>query len=339
MVSSPPFLEGALGLSRVSVGLPRSTDPVEDLLVRAGRGPMERRMFAKVFGLRDSPTLAEDERMEDLLVRAGLDALGGEPAQLVLYGHTLLNSDLDSADTVLEGLRSRLGLCADVNRADVNRGTGFYSVSHINCAAMLRSVELARRFLTRPGAGPGERVLVLGGDQASSHHGRARVIPGIAVPGDAAVGVMVHASSARRRIRYRYLGGASSRDTRFYRNQRMSPPELGLFQEASCEETVRTLRRSVDAAGLTMDRVDWVMPHLTSRMFWGRVSRSSGIPKDRICLDLVSELGHNYGADALLALEHADRSGRLRPGDRCVLFAIGQGAYFQSMVVEVEEDS
>ena len=102
---------------------------------------------------------------------------------------------------------------------------------------------------------------------------------------------------------------------------------------------MHVLRRSVEAAGLTVDRVDWVMPHLTSRMFWGKVSRSSGIPKDRICLDMIPELGHNYGADALLALEHAERSGRLRPGDRCVLFAIGQGAYFQSMVVEVEEDS
>ncbi|WP_323747715.1 3-oxoacyl-[acyl-carrier-protein] synthase III C-terminal domain-containing protein [Catenulispora rubra] len=311
------------------MSLPRSADPVEDLLVRAGRGPMERRMFAKVFGLRDSPTLAEDERLEDLLVEAGLAALGGEPAQLVLYGHTLLTSDLDSADARLDGLRSRLG----------QSGTAFYSVSHINCAAMLRSVELARRFLTRPGAGPAERVLVLGGDQASSHQGRARVIPGIAVPGDAVVGVVVHAPTTRRRPRYRYLGGASSRDTRFHRNMRMSPPELALFQEASCEQTVSTLRRAVDAAGLTMDRIDWVLPHLTSRMFWGKVSRSSGIPKDRICMDLIPELGHNFGADALLALEHADRSGRLRPGDRCVLFAIGQGAYFQSMVVEVEEDS
>lgn len=329
MSLSPPSREGALGLSRVSVSLPRSSDAVEDLLVRAGRETLERRMFAKVFGLSRSPTLAEDERMEDLLVRAGLAALDGESAQLVLYGHTLLSSDLDSADARLEGLRSRLGL----------PDTSFYGVSYINCAAMLRSVELARRFLTRPGADPTERVLVLGGDQASSHEGRARVIPGIAVPGDAAVGVVVHAPSARRRPRYRYLGGSAARHTRFHRNMRMSPQELAQFQEVSCQETVRTLARSVDDAGLTVDQIDWVMPHLTSRMFWGKVSRSSGIPKERICLDLIPELGHNYGADALLALEHADRSGRLRPGDRCVLFAIGQGAYFQSMVVEVEEDS
>ena len=101
-----------------------------------------------------------------------------------------------------------------------------------------------------------EWVLVLGGDQASSHEGRARVIPGIAVPGDAAVGVVVHAPTAQRRPRYRYLGGASARHTRFHRNMRMSPPELAQFQEVSCEETVRTSGRSRRDAGLTPDRID-----------------------------------------------------------------------------------
>ena len=326
--ASPSPADG-LGLSRVAVRLPRSTEAVEEILVRAGRGAMERRMLTKVYGLSRSPTLAEDERMEDLLVEAGRAVLDGRPAHLVLYGHTLLASDLDSADGCLDGLRSRLG----------PSGARFFSLSHINCAATLRCIELARRFLARPDAGPGERVLVLGGDQGSSYQGRVRVIPGIAVPGDAAVGVLVHAATPERRPRYRYLGGAVTRDTRFHRNLRMSPREAALFHEVSCEETVRILRRAVQAAGLTTDQVDWVMPHLTSRMFWGKVSRLSGIPKDRICLDLVPELGHNYGSDALLALEHADRSGRLRPGDRCVLVAIGQGAYFQSMVVEVEEDS
>ena len=45
----------------------------------------------------------------------------------------------------------------------------------------------------------------------------------------------------------------------------------------------------------------------------------------------------SVGADALMALDHADRAGRLRPGDVCALIAIGQGAYFQALVVSVEE--
>ncbi len=96
--------------------------------------------------------------------------------------------------------------------------------------------------------------------------------------------------------------------------------------------------RAARAAGLGTESLDWVMPHLSNRMFWRTFSAQSGIPWDRICLDLMPEQGHNFGGDALMALGHEDRAGRLRPGDRCALVAIGQGAYFQSMIVEVEGD-
>jgi 3-oxoacyl-[acyl-carrier-protein] synthase-3 len=329
MTTRQPRPAPPLGLSRVAVRLPRLSEPVDDILVRAGRGAMERKMFARVHGLRTSPTLAPGERMADLLVAAGRAALDGGPAALVLYGHTLLASELDRSGPALDVLRSRLGVEAG----------RFYGLSHVNCASVLRAVELARRYLGRPGAGPAERVLVLGGDQGSSYQGLSRVIPGVAVAGDAAVGVVVQAATADTAPRYRYLGGAAGRDTRFHRNLRMSPEEAAAFNEVCCEETVATMRRAVRAAGLTLDQVDWVMPHLSNRMFWGKVSRRSGIPKDRMCLDLIPERGHNFGTDAFMALEHAERSGLLRPGERCVLVAIGQGAYFQSMVVEVKEDA
>ena len=318
-----------IGLSRVAVRLPHSTEAVEEILVRAGSEPMERKMFAKVHGLRESPTLAEDESLEDLLVDAGRAVVGGQPVQLALYGHTQISSDLDRSDGYLDGLRSRLGLS----------GTRFFGLSYINCASVLRSVELARQFLARPEADPADRVLVLGGDQGSSYRDWARVTPGVTVGGDAAVGVLVHADAPERRPRYRYLGGAIGRDTRFHRGARMSLQEADLFNVVWYEETARTMLRAVEAAGLTPDQVDRVMPDLSNRMFWGKVGKRTGIPKDRFCLDLIPELGHNFGSDALIALEHADRTGRLRPGDRCLLCAVGLGAYFQAMIVEVREDS
>jgi 3-oxoacyl-[acyl-carrier-protein] synthase-3 len=42
--------------------------------------------------------------------------------------------------------------------------------------------------------------------------------------------------------------------------------------------------------------------------------------------------------DALVALANAERAGQLDPGDRCLLVAIGDGAYFQAAVVEVTAD-
>ena len=315
----------AVGLSRVAVRLPRRLEPVEDILVRAGRDAMERKMFARIHGLRTSPTLAPGERMEDLLVAAGRDALGGGGAGTILYGHTMLTQEFGLRGGFPDRLRERLGL----------PDAGFFGLSHVNCTSVLRAVDLARRHLSRPDGRPGDRVLVLGGDHGSVD-AHSRVIPGMAVGGDAAVGVVVHAGPG---LRYRLLGSATGRDARFHRNLRMTPDEASLFSKVCCEGTVRTIQRAAADAALSAEALDWVLPHLSNRMFWGMVAKRAGIAKDRICLDLIPEYGHNFGGDALMALEHADRTGRLRPGDRCALVSLAQGAYFQAVIVEVEDDS
>jgi 3-oxoacyl-[acyl-carrier-protein] synthase-3 len=312
-----------LGLSRVAVRLPRRSEPVRDVLARAGRGAMERKVFTRIYGLRDTPTLAEGERMEDLLAEAGRAALGGGDAALVLYGHTMLTQKFGLRAGFPDRLRSRLGL----------PGSRFFGLSHVNCTSVLRCLEYARRYLRRPGAAPAERVLVLGGDQASVHD-ESRVIPGMAVGGDGAVAVLVHGGFPR----YRYLGGATGRDSRFHRNLELSDEESKVFSKVCLAQVADTVRRAAASAGMECGDLDWVMPHLSNRMFWSAFSRETGIAKDRICLELIPERGHNFGGDALMALEHADSAGRLRPGDRCALVSLALGAYFQAVIVEVEED-
>jgi len=94
-----------IGLSKVAVQLPGRSEPVQDILLRAGRDAMERKMFAKVHGLRESPTLADHEQLEDLFVAAGRAALDGGTAGLVLYGHTMLTQEFGlSRNTVIKAI-------------------------------------------------------------------------------------------------------------------------------------------------------------------------------------------------------------------------------------------
>jgi 3-oxoacyl-[acyl-carrier-protein] synthase III len=312
-----------IALSRVSVGLPDRMESVEDILARNDRPITERRLFTKVYKLRQSPTLAPGDRMADLIVRTGARALADDTAQMVLYGHTLLLQEFGYRGGFAARLREGLGL----------PDTPFYGVSHIACTSVLRSVELARRFLNRPQAQPEETVLVLGGDHGSVVDS-ARIVPGMTVGGDAAIGVLVR----RDRGRYRYLGGAVGRDTRFHRSLRMNAAELRLFSQVCCSRVVEVVHEALATAGLTLDDIAWVMPHLSNAMFWRTFSNASGIPMERFCLDLITEQGHTFGADSLMALDHADRTGRLEVGQRCLLIALGQGAYFQVVVVEIAED-
>ncbi|MFC5747679.1 3-oxoacyl-[acyl-carrier-protein] synthase III C-terminal domain-containing protein [Actinomadura rugatobispora] len=333
---------GSPVLSRVSVRLPRGVESVDRVLERAGHGPFERRMFRRFHGLRDSPTLASGERMEDLLVGAGREALGGRGADVVLYGHS----------HVVQGFADRPGFARRLCAALGVPGAEFYGISQVHCVSVLRAVEVARRYHARPGARPGDRVLVLGGDQGS-YDDSARIIPNVTVGGDAAAAVVVHAPHGRPdehgepgehgehdehgdgTPRYRYLSGAALRDQRFHRALRMTQREQALYAKACMEHVTTVLREATGRAGFGITDLDWIMPDLTNAVFWRNFCRETGVERGRVPLDLLPLRGHNYGIDALSALQHADATGRLRPGDRCALVALGHGAYFQVVVVEV----
>jgi 3-oxoacyl-[acyl-carrier-protein] synthase III len=320
-------VRGATGLSQVSVGFPRGSERVDRVLERAGYSAAERRVFARLHGLRDTPTLAPDESMEDLLVGAGREALAGRGADIVLYAHSHVVQEFASRPGFAQRLRAALG----VPEAE------FYGISHINCVGMLRAVEIARRYHARPGARPEDRVLVLGGDQGS-YDDSARVIPGVSVGGDAAAAVVVHSSQSRHLPRYRYVSGGALRDHRFHRGLRMTQEELTLYPRACLDHLATVLREAAHQAGLRVTDLNWIMPDLASAAFWRNFCRAAGVDRDRLCLDLLPVRGHNYGIDALSALRHADLTGRLRPGDRCALVALGAGAYVQVVVVEVLGD-
>jgi 3-oxoacyl-[acyl-carrier-protein] synthase-3 len=315
---------GTMGLSRVSVRFPRGSESVDRVLERAGYSVIERRIFSRLHGLRDTPTLAAGERMEDLLVGAGREALAGGGADVVLYGHSHLVQDF----AIRPGFARRLCAALGVPRAE------FYGISHLNCVSMLRAMEVARWYHARPGARPSDRVLVLGGDQGSCDDS-ARIIPRVSVAGDAAAAVVVHSSRGREPSRYRYLSSGALRDQRFHRHLRMTQQELTLYTKACLRHVATVLHQATDRAGLRVPDLDWIMPDLTNATFWRSFCRAAGVERDRVCLDLLPERGHNFGIDALSALRHADLTGRLRHGDRCALIALGAGAYVQVVVVEV----
>lgn len=312
---------GTIALSRVAVGLPSGLEPVADILARNGRPVTEQRMFDRLYKLRQSPTLGEGERMADLLIRTGRAALAGRRPALVLYGHTLQIQPFAHDGAFAAMVRTELDL----------PGVPFFGVSHVACTSVLRSVELAGRFLGREARADDECVLVLGGDQGSVSD-RARILPGMTVSGDAAVGFLVERAG-----RYRVLSTATGRDTRFHRNLRMSAEELRLFGAVCADQQIATIDSALADAGLTRADVDWVMPHLSNAMFWKTVSAKSGIGIEKFRTELLPLRGHNFGTDALMALEHADGAGELAVGQRCVLLSLGQGAYYQVVVIEIAE--
>lgn len=85
-------------------------------------------------------------------------------------------------------------------------------------------------------------------------------------------------------------------------------------------------------AGLTIDDVDWLIPHQTGRNIIDAVTEQLKIPPERVVV-VIDHIGNVSGATLPIALDEARRQGRLRNGDTIVMTAVGAGMAWGALVV------
>jgi 3-oxoacyl-[acyl-carrier-protein] synthase III len=77
-------------------------------------------------------------------------------------------------------------------------------------------------------------------------------------------------------------------------------------------------------AGVTPAEVDWFVPHQANRRILEGTARKLGISEDKIVMTLDHH-GNTSAASIPLAFDEAVRDGRIKPGDLCLLEAMGGG--------------
>jgi 3-oxoacyl-[acyl-carrier-protein] synthase-3 len=104
------------------------------------------------------------------------------------------------------------------------------------------------------------------------------------------------------------------------------------FREAVARLSLATVQ-AVRAAGARLEDVDLFVYHQANGRILSAVGERLGLPADRV-VDCISEYGNTSAATLPLALEHAERDGRLTPGHRVLLGAFGAGFTWGATVVE-----
>ena len=80
----------------------------------------------------------------------------------------------------------------------------------------------------------------------------------------------------------------------------------------------------LDAAGLTPDDVDWVVPHQANARILDATARKLGLPAEKVVVT-VDQHANTSAASVPLALDTAVKDGRIQRGDLLVLEAMGGG--------------
>ena len=82
--------------------------------------------------------------------------------------------------------------------------------------------------------------------------------------------------------------------------------------------------RSSSAPGSQLDDIDLFVYHQANRRILAGIAERLGIEDERV-VDAIAHAGNTSAASLPLALDAARRDGRLRPGARVLLGAVGSG--------------
>jgi len=111
---------------------------------------------------------------------------------------------------------------------------------------------------------------------------------------------------------------------------RMNGQETFKFAvNAMCKDLIDV----VDAAGLAMDDIAWVVPHQANARIIDASAKKLGIPQDR-CLKNIDKVGNTSAASIPILFDELHRSGKLCDGDNIAMCSFGAGLTSAACVIK-----
>jgi 3-oxoacyl-[acyl-carrier-protein] synthase-3 len=212
------------------------------------------------------------------------------------------------------------------------------------CSGFVYSLSVGSQFIM---TGAADKILVIGADVLTSitdYEDRNTCI----LFGDAAGAVVLTPGDGGHEVLNTWMGSDGSG------YELLWGPAGGARRPAS-EETVRNrehylkmngkkvfrvavhkfqegIRRAARSAGWELDEIDLVVPHQVNTRIIDAIVERLEIPGDRVYQNL-DRYGNTSAASIPLALHEADARGRLGPGAKLVLAAVGGGITFGSAAI------
>jgi 3-oxoacyl-[acyl-carrier-protein] synthase-3 len=110
----------------------------------------------------------------------------------------------------------------------------------------------------------------------------------------------------------------------------MDGREVFKFAVRAMEEVTR---QAIAQAGLTVEDIDFVVPHQANQRIISAVGKAMNLAPERV-ISNVDKYGNTSSASIPVALCEAWEEGRFKPGDRLALVAFGGGLVWGASVVE-----
>ena len=282
-------------------------------------------------GVEQRHIAAADETTCDLAeasARAAIEAAGIESTSIDMIVLATTTPD-HIFPSVASQLQDRLG----------NYGCAAFDVQAV-CTGFIYALSIADQFIRN---GNATRVLVVGAETFTriiDWHDRSTCI----LFGDGAGSVLLEAAEQPGILsshlhadgRYKELLWVPAGVSCGYEETRRNAAYVAMRGHEVFKIAVNTLSRiaeeTLKANQLTMDAIDWLIPHQANERILAATAKKLQIPAERV-VSTVNLHGNTSAASVPLALDVAIRDGRIQRGDTLLLEAFGGGFTWGSVLL------
>ncbi len=287
-------------------------------------------------GIRERRIAAEGESTSDLAAKASMRAIenaGITPGEIDLIILASITPDYfmpSTACVVQTKIGATRAVCFDISAA---------------CSGFLYAIEIAQQFIT---SHTYNTILVIGADKLSSivdwtdrntcvlfGDGAGAAILRHRAQGHGVIATRMGSNGALADLLQVPGGGSACPINASNVHEKLNTIRMEgreTFKHA-VTNMVESARLVLDDAGLKAEDLACVIPHQANLRIISAVSERLGVPLDRVMVNL-DRFGNTSAAAVAIALDEANRTGRMKVGDYVLLVVFGGGMTWASSVIQ-----
>jgi 3-oxoacyl-[acyl-carrier-protein] synthase III len=287
-------------------------------------------------GIKERRIAAKEETTSDMAAKAGLKAIGQakiSPKEINLILVATATPDMlfpATACFVQKKIGATNAACLDISAA---------------CAGFLFGLEIAQQFIT---SHTHDTVLVIGAEKLTSITNWTDRNTCVLFGDGAGAAILRHRGSAHGVISTHigsdgqytdilFMPGGGSRCPITRENVDLNLQTIHMMGKEVYKQAVTAMlnaaRKALDQAGLSIEDIACVIPHQANVRIIEAIADRLGISRDRMFVNL-DRYGNTSAAAVAIALDEANRSGRIKPGDYVLMVVFGGGLTWASTILE-----
>jgi len=287
-------------------------------------------------GIKERRIAAKDEHTSDMAAKAALKALEQakiSPAEIDLLLVATATPDMlfpATACFVQKKIGATKAACLDISAA---------------CAGFIFGIEIAQQFIT---SHTYDTVLVIGAEKLTSITNWTDRNTCVLFGDGAGAAVLRHRGSAHGVISTHigsdgqysdilFMPGGGSRCPITRDNVDLNLATIHMTGKEVYKQAVTAMlsaaRKALADAGLSIEDISCVIPHQANLRIIEAIADRLGIPLEKFYVNL-DKYGNTSAAAVAMALDEANRTGRIKAGDYVLMVVFGGGLTWASTVIE-----